>query len=893
VLNLYQQLATCDGAAWFYADLHIHTPASFDFKWDGLDKDLFDEYKYVGRMLELGLHVVAITDHSSAGWVDRMKKAAHKLREKKRGRLVVLPGVEISVGGIHLCLVFHEDRTQEELNDVLSLLKIAPPKRGKAETICPLGIQEAIKIAHDKGGLVIGAHCLSSKAGVLDAINGQVRQQALAGIDVLEVKPQHDLVAAQEKAARCGWRGGPFIVSTDAHSPDELRPELTRIKAAAPSFHGLGQIAFEPQHRVGIGIPPSVAHSRLLGFETTWGIYKEELFRFSPHLNVLIGGRGAGKSAALDLLRFAFDVPPRRAENSWDFANRIRGFLGDNGFIHVLVTDADSKTVCIKRNSAHSVKRGRNGQEDITFLHHPKVFELIGDKFIETEATPLERFPVEFYGQGEVLELTRKADDQLKLIDEHVDFGDRLDTEKTLQDQLRQNASVISQFEEKRETLEQRVAEKGILEPRVLYLRTQLSDPVFASRELWKAEASHLQSVAEELGSLSSMVSTSLTVTTLARADLSPQTPNPEIVLEAANIPVEFVGKISTARAQLGTTGAELLQRFVALHTKWKVLESDAESQFQAKLIEMGGMDLQSLHNELIEKQEQLFDIVNNLEPELKAIRERVEAAWKEQLRLVMALEQCRDSIHSSRRDQVESLMAKMRGAVRIEVLKAGDRAAYSAYVKSMYEGSGILRADAQLTLVCDNLSPRELFEYILSRNEERLVARAGVTPNTAQKLVNHPKLKAVLELPLVSTPDAPLISLKREGDTSFTPLGQLSFGERCSAILSIALLDKNKPLVVDQPEDELDHSFITQDIVEGIRAIKSGRQIIVATHNPNIPVLGDAELVLRLAKQPAHQVCRILAQGALEKEDVLPHVLALEGGKDAFERRRQRYGLV
>jgi ABC-type lipoprotein export system ATPase subunit len=131
---------------------------------------------------------------------------------------------------------------------------------------------------------------------------------------------------------------------------------------------------------------------------------------------------------------------------------------------------------------------------------------------------------------------------------------------------------------------------------------------------------------------------------------------------------------------------------------------------------------------------------------------------------------------------------------------------------------------------------------------------------------------------------------LKRANEANYSTLDELSYGERCSAILGIALLSKGKPLIIDQPEDELDHEFITKDIVSGIKSIKGERQIIVASHNPNIPALGDAELVIRVVKQPGKARCTILEEGSLEEESITRHVLELDGGPDAFDLRRRKY---
>ena len=148
-------------------------------------------------------------------------------------------------------------------------------------------------------------------------------------------------------------------------------------------------------------------------------------------------------------------------------------------------------------------------------------------------------------------------------------------------------------------------------------------------------------------------------------------------------------------------------------------------------------------------------------------------------------------------------------------------------------------------------------------------------------------------EIERIDVPPLPSIRIRREGQTEYTDLSSLSVGEKCSAILSIALLSKDKPLVIDQPEDDLDHAFIINSIVEGMRTAKSDRQIVAATHNPNIPVLGDAEMVFRVARQAGDDVCHIRNSGGLELPQVTAEVQSLEGGAEAFERRRQKYSSV
>ena len=200
-----------------------------------------------------------------------------------------------------------------------------------------------------------------------------------------------------------------------------------------------------------------------------------------------------------------------------------------------------------------------------------------------------------------------------------------------------------------------------------------------------------------------------------------------------------------------------------------------------------------------------------------------------------------------------------------------------------------MLHRENQISLVCDALSAQEFVSIVRSGSIQGLTA-IGITENNANRIVNTLTADALNKIERADVPQSPSIRIKREGAAEFTDLSLLSVGEKCSAILSIALVSKGKPLVIDQPEDDLDHAFIINAIVEGMRTAKSDRQIIAATHNPNIPVLGDAEMVFRVARLAGDDVCRIQNSGGLELPSVTEEVQSLEGGAEAFERRRLRY---
>ena len=119
-------------------------------------------------------------------------------------------------------------------------------------------------------------------------------------------------------------------------------------------------------------------------------------------------------------------------------------------------------------------------------------------------------------------------------------------------------------------------------------------------------------------------------------------------------------------------------------------------------------------------------------------------------------------------------------------------------------------------------------------------------------------------------------------------PVEDLSEGQRATALLPLILRASSCPLIIDQPEDDLDNSFIFQVLVKNAIRLKKERQLIFVTHNANIPVLGDAERIIVMHMENPTKAAAPRS-GDLEerKEDILQ---LLEGGKEAFEHREQRY---
>ena len=159
------------------------------------------------------------------------------------------------------------------------------------------------------------------------------------------------------------------------------------------------------------------------------------------------------------------------------------------------------------------------------------------------------------------------------------------------------------------------------------------------------------------------------------------------------------------------------------------------------------------------------------------------------------------------------------------------------------------------------------------------------------EHLTKDDSARVLEQVVLSRVPDLADITLYRPDSTVAGSIseGKLSDGQRNTAALALILAQGTGPLVIDQPEDELDSNFIYRDLVPLLRGIKHQRQIICATHNANLPVNGDAELVYALEASEGHGTP--LAQGGLDRPEVTRAVLeVMEGSAEAFRRRSDKY---
>jgi hypothetical protein len=257
-------------------------------------------------------------------------------------------------------------------------------------------------------------------------------------------------------------------------------------------------------------------------------------------------------------------------------------------------------------------------------------------------------------------------------------------------------------------------------------------------------------------------------------------------------------------------------------------------------------------------------------------------------------LRDARYGIFSLRRQQADLLTQRLQPEVRVGVEYKGNTAEYVNRLSGLFSGSKVDRPS--LAKLCSSVgmvaADGQYVAETARKGEEEFARQFDLGTGRARQIVNWlaQDESRLHELEMLFPDDEVRISMLIDG--AEIPVEKLSDGQRATAILMILLQQEDRPLVVDQPEDDLDNRFIYEGIVRILREQKAKRQIIAATHNPNIPVLGDAELILvlgaREGKASIHEI------GSIDRRSVREAVKKImEGGEDAFRRRARKYGAV
>jgi hypothetical protein len=250
------------------------------------------------------------------------------------------------------------------------------------------------------------------------------------------------------------------------------------------------------------------------------------------------------------------------------------------------------------------------------------------------------------------------------------------------------------------------------------------------------------------------------------------------------------------------------------------------------------------------------------------------------------SLDALREARVNAREEAAALLNSKLGPRIRITVNRFGSVAPYAEAIAEALRGSGV-QYNILAPELASTISPRELALAAESDDPNSIATITGITLERAQRVAHHLRdigTEGVLTAPLGDTVQLALLD-----GGNYKPAEELSVGQRCTVVLPIVLSHTERVLIVDQPEDNLDNSFVAETLVKALRNRPTTSQLIFATHNPNIPVLGEADQVVFLTSDGKRgDVSHV---GALDdRESVRAITDVMEGGREAFARRAAFY---
>ncbi|PXA03884.1 DNA repair protein [Coraliomargarita sinensis] len=866
-------------------------PAGY-IKYRGTDHDMTEaEYnqQLLNTALENDIKVVGLADHGNVDAVDAIRDLFND-----QG-VIVFPGFEIaSTEKAHFVCLFPEDTSVAQLNRYLGELGLSDPSNGVRPS--RYGGQEILRKVEDLGGFAYAAHC-TNDSGILRLKLNQVWQEALlkaaqipATLEDLkndECNGYRQVLLNRDPNYSRELPVG-IINAKDVAEPSDLANEKASclIKMTRPCFESFKLAFQDPESRVRLNSDRSEKYySRIEKLRMTGGYLDGLEINFSEHLNAVIGGRGTGKSTLLESLRFALDIEPIGQAAKKQHLDIVKENLGRSK-ARVELTVRSSKM------NGRTFKIARRYGED------PTVVDSEGKP---SSFSPKELMPgVELYGQNEIYEIAQDASNQGRLLARFLEEG-QADDEAKIREALKQlgdNRTKLLDAQKAVADLEDEVARIPKLEEEVKQFKSLGIEEKLKVVPLLETEKRLASRVLEEelhnLNMAFESVKDSLPDMTLLSDNAIESLPHKTELLSVRK-------ELNAIRQKAEAILKQWNTDFEASHTRTEeaIAKVEAgiaqkEEELEKTFKELPATEGKSGREVGIEFQKLLKDI-ERIRPKKALIesRKKLQAELAQQRQVILNDLSQNRAERSARFDRsLKKLNRKLKGKMRLTVAPEAERKNVTQFLlhcQMENVGAGRLRWVEDV----DDFSPVKLAQLIRQGIDSLQSADWGITPSVAESLSRLPQEK-ILQLEEIELPDRVSIELNtaHESAESYRPLGKLSTGQQCTAILHLLLLQNKDPLIMDQPEDNLDNAFIADRIVTELRSAKIARQFIFATHNANIPVFGDAEWIGVFDATDDKASMPPEFQGAIDVPNVKEKAAEiLEGGRPAFNQRKAKYG--
>ncbi|WP_423925587.1 TrlF family AAA-like ATPase [Candidatus Palauibacter sp.] len=922
------------GARWWSFDLHTHTPASSD-----VTSDVTPE-EWLLACMRARLDCVGVTDHNSGAWIDRLKSALEALEEQQHEEfrpLYLFPGVELTVnGGFHLLALFDLDAKTADIEGLLGSVGYRGRQGhdGAATRKSPI---ETVQAVLDAGAIPIPAHVDRPK-GLLQLRSESDAGALLDAVTVAQVLDSNAILAAEvvdpntrkpqiytERHLR--WAE---VLGSDAHEPDKLGARYTWVKMAQPALDALRLALLdgasysirrsdEPEPFDPFHVPTHCVEGIRISDARYMGRGESAEFRFSPWLSALVGGRGTGKSTVIHALRLASRRDGElahleegsEARVTFDRFGRVpRSRMARGG----LTPETELQWSVLRHGVRHRVNWRNDGQG--TAVEDQKD----DGSWVESasQSVPPDRFPIRIFSQGQIAGLA--ADDRQALM--HV--IDQAANTSALREDLEKARSAFYSTRAGVRELDARLSRR----PDELVVEQE-----DVERKLERFEEAAHRTVLREYrrrGRQRAEVDRQFREVTEAAERIEHTADD----LDPTDVPVDVFGEESKeddaaetisalheamrdAAERLRSTARQLLakaasQRAMLGESAWHDACGEATERYEelVEALRSVGVDGPEQYGALVQERRRILSEREQLKSqreERDRLRGRADAQLLEIGRLRRQLSRIRQEFLAGalagdpfvrmeiRPYEPDPLVMERHLREILNVLD--DRFREDILVREDGQPAKGIVAELVLDVSPSASDPAEVHEQKLQDLKLRFESACEGNGDFGGHFNNYcerefGKAPEFLDRLLAWFPgDGLTVEYSPKGDgRDFRPIAQASAGQRSAAMLAFLLAHGDEPLILDQPEDDLDNKLIYDLVVRQIRENKLQRQIIVVTHNPNIVVNGDAEM-LHVMDFSAGQ-CRVAREGSLQEREIRDEVCrVMEGGRDAFERRYRRLG--
>lgn len=829
---------------------------------------------------EEGIEVVGIADHGSVADVDA-------IREHLRPHgIVVFPGFEVSTTEkVHWVCLFPEDTSTDQLNRFLGALELTDPRDGVSPS--KLGGEALLSKVETFGGICYAAHVTNASGLLKQKIphlwkDARLKAAQISGA-IEDLPPAYKPIALNKNPDYRRERPLALINAKDVAEPEDLRDPgaSCHIKMTRPCFESFLMAFKDPESRIRLHHEMVERYYSRIEYVAIEGGYLDGLeVRLSEHLNAVIGGRGTGKSTLLESLRYALGQDHKGADAKRQGEQVLKENLGRaHSQIRVQLVSAK------QHMNRYTVVR-RYGEPS-------RVIDADGN---ESALQPTDLLPgMEIYGQNEIYELAKDEGALIQVLDRFLPDQAEHDRQLAgLHKRLRDNAQRLVKAQEQREELDEKLAKLPKLQEQVeqfkaLGLEEKLKQvPLLEKeRQLRPRLQEELDRVQSGLGGFRDTLPDLAFLSDKALEGLphADRLRRGRAILEKAKATVEqHIGEIEKAIKAAGKDIGALAGELEQLE---KDMEDRLEKEF-AKLPEVAGKpgkEVGRTYQALLRQ----IEAIRPQESQMETVDKLLDTLQQERRNLLGELSDLRNARTRALEKAAKKLNRKLKGKLRVQVIAGGNRGKLKEFLRQL---PGIGEGSVSWVDDADGLTIPALVEA-LQQGPDALQAQGwGITRAKAETICRMDNRQR-LDLETVDLEDRLVLELNvaHEGE-NYRPLERLSTGQQCTAILHVLLLDNPDPLIMDQPEDNLDNAFIADRIVQELRGAKTERQFIFATHNANIPVFGDAEWIGVFEATEDHGEMPLERQGSIDVPAIRDDVSRiLEGGRDAFIQRKEKYG--